>query len=134
MGSDSAELDDTKLVESLYYNEEGFILYLAIASGLRGYVPHLAKPALIFGIIEKACSNGPYKTIENSLFVTEKFIFVKDKFLTAFAHRSFNDLNTETSNGWWVWVVCGGKQKRRTSFCRHESMTSCVPCAHPQVK
>ena len=114
MESDSAELDDTKLVESLY-NEEGFILYVAIASGLRGYMPHLAKPALIFGI-EKACSNGPFKTLENSLFVTEKFIFVKDKFLTAFAYRSFNDLNTETSNGWRAWVVCGGKQKRIT-FC-----------------
>ena len=69
--------------------------------------PDFAKPALTLGI-EKACSNGCFTILENSLFVIMKFFYVKERALTFLEKTSLRDLKTATSRGCNAWVVCGG--------------------------
>ena len=58
---------------------EGYILAVAIASGLNGNIPDFSKPAFTL-LMEKACSNGPLKTFGKSrLVTTTKLGFVKAK-------------------------------------------------------
>ena len=69
-------------------------------------MPHLANPALMLQI-EKACSKGTFTIRANSLLLTTKFFFVRDKEWTALAKCALKDLKTDTSivaavRGWYV--------------------------------
>ena len=77
-----AESEDESILE-VSCKEDGIIFIIGTAFRLNGHKPHLAKPALIFGI-ENALSNGDLIIREKSLFETTKFFLANVRERTDF--------------------------------------------------